>query len=56
MGDKNAVIQRCQIHKKQNIKAHVPEKHWPELDRQLSAAYHESDYETAKRSLETTVK
>ena len=34
----------------------APEKHWPELDRQLSAAYHESDYETAKRSLETTAK
>jgi putative transposase len=51
---KNAVIQRCQLHKKRNIKAHVLEKHWPELDRQLSAAYHESDYETAKRSLETT--
>jgi putative transposase len=46
---KKAVIQRCQVHKKRNIKAHVPEKHWPELDRQLSAAYHESDYETAKR-------
>jgi putative transposase len=53
---KNAVIQRCQVHKKRNIKAHVPEKHWPELDRQLSAAYHENDYETAKRLLETTAK
>ena len=51
---KSAVIQRCQIHKKRNIKAHVPEKHWPELERRLSAAYQETDYETAKRSLEGT--
>jgi transposase-like protein len=51
---KNAVIQRCQVHKKWNIKAHVPEKHWPELERRLSAAYQETDYETAKRSLEGT--
>jgi transposase-like protein len=27
---KNAVIQRCQVHKKRNVKAHVPEKHLPE--------------------------
>ena len=45
---KNAVIQRCQVHKKRNIKAHVPEKHWPELERRLSGAYQETDYETAK--------
>ena len=52
----NAVIQRCQVHKKRNVKAHVPEKHWPELDRRLSTAYQESDYEAAKRSLEGTAK
>ena len=51
---KNAVIQRCQVHKKRNIKANVPEKHWPELERRLAAAYQETDYETAKRSLEGT--
>src|SRR3954464_7049505 len=49
---KNAVIQRCQVHKKRNLKAHVPEKHWPELERQLSEAYHEADYVTAVASLE----
>ena len=53
---RNAVIQRCQVHKKRNVKAHVPEKHWPELDRRLSTAYQESDYEAAKRSLEGTAK
>jgi transposase-like protein len=34
----NAVIQRCQVHKKRNVKAHVPEKHLPELDQRLGAA------------------
>jgi transposase-like protein len=42
------------VHKKRNVKAHVPEKHLPELDQRLSAAYQESDYETAKKSLEDT--
>jgi transposase-like protein len=51
---KNAVIQRCQVHKKRNIKVQVPEKHWPELERRLATAYHETDYETAKRSPEGT--
>jgi putative transposase len=51
---KNAVIQRCQIHKARNIEAHVPEKHLPELKRRLSDAYHETDYDKAKGSLEGT--
>jgi putative transposase len=50
----NAVIQRCQVHKKRNVKAHVPEKHLPELDQRLGAAYQESDYEAAKKSLKDT--
>ena len=49
---KNAVIQRCQVHKMRNLKAHISQKHWPELVRRLSEAYHETDYATAKASLE----
>src|SRR5262249_12585793 len=52
----NAVIQRCQVHKKRNVKAHVPEKHWPELDRRLGEAYCETSYEIAKASLEATAR
>jgi putative transposase len=52
----NAVIQRCQIHKRRNIKAHLPEKHHAELDRQLTAAYQGDDYEQARKSLETTAR
>jgi putative transposase len=53
---KNAVIQRCQVHKKRNIKAHAHEKRWPELERRLSEAYHETNYATAKSSLEGTAR
>ena len=53
---RTAVIQRCQIHKKRNIKAHVPEKHHAELDRRLVTAYQGTDYETARASLEATAR
>ncbi len=53
---KKAVIQRCQIHKRRNVKAHVPEKDQAELDRRLSEAYHETDYAKAKTSLEATAR
>jgi transposase-like protein len=53
---KNAVVQRCQVHKKRNAKAHVSEKHWPEPDRRLGEAYRETDYATAKASLEGTAR
>jgi transposase-like protein len=52
----NAVIQRCQVHKKRNVKAHLPEKHHNELDRCLSAAYLQADYVTAKTLLEGTAR
>jgi putative transposase len=52
----NAVIQRCQVHKRRNVKAHVPEKHHAELERRLSGAYQETDYATAAASLEGTAR
>jgi transposase-like protein len=51
-----AVIQRCQIHNRRNIKANLPEKHHAELDRQLSAAYQGDDYERARKAPETTAR
>jgi putative transposase len=38
-------IQRCQAHKRRNIKAHRAEKHHPELERHLAAAYQGESYE-----------
>jgi len=51
-----ARIQRCQIHKRRNIEAHLPDKHHDELRRLLNAAWHETDYERAKKQLVTTVR
>jgi transposase-like protein len=50
------VVQRCQIHKRRNIEAHLPEKHHDELRRLLNAAWHETDYERARKQLLTTVR
>lgn len=51
-----AVVQRCQIHKRRNIEAHLPQKHHEELRRLLNAAWHETDYQRAKKQLLTTVR
>jgi transposase-like protein len=49
-------IQRCQIHKRRNIEAHLPQQHHDELRRQLNAAWHDTDYERARKQLLATVK
>jgi putative transposase len=52
---KHAVVQRCQVHKTRNVKAHLPEKHHDQLATQLAAAYRETNYERALATLKTTV-
>lgn len=49
-----AVIHRCQLHKKRNIQAHVPERHWDEIRRRLNEAYSETDYGRALKILKNT--
>lgn len=51
---KRAIIQRCQVHKSRNVKAHLAEKHHQQLSAQLAAAYSETSYERALESLKTT--
>ncbi len=51
-----ALIQRCQVHKKRNVREHLPEKHHNELSRQLNAAYRETDYDEALQQLKTTAR
>jgi transposase-like protein len=51
---KSAIIQRCQVHKARNVKAHLAEKHHEQLTTQLAAAYHETSYDRALESLRTT--
>jgi transposase-like protein len=53
---KFAVIQRCQIHKRRNVEAHLPDKHHDELRRRLNEAYHEKNATQARALLMATVK
>jgi transposase-like protein len=53
---KFAVIQRCQIHKRRNVEAHLPERHHEELRTRLNAAYHEKSVTQARALLTATVK
>lgn len=50
----NALVQRCQVHKKRNVKEHLAESHWPELSARLSEAYGETDYARALSLLKQT--
>jgi transposase-like protein len=51
---RTAVIQRCQIHKRRNVKAHLPKHHHAELDRRLSEAYGQASFAQAKGLLDGT--
>jgi transposase-like protein len=53
---KFAVIQRCQVHKLRNVKAHLADEHHEELGQRLSAAYHETNATQALTLLGGTVK
>jgi putative transposase len=50
-----AVIQRCQVHKRRNVEAHLPERHHEELRRRLNAAYHEASETQARALLKGTI-
>lgn len=52
----NAVIQRCQVHKKRNVLAHVPDRHRDDVCRRLNEAYTHTEADKALGSLKTTVK
>ena len=49
-----ALVQRCRVHKKRNIEAHVPDRLWPDVARMLDKAWAEPDYERARKQLVTT--
>jgi transposase-like protein len=53
---RNGLIQRCQVHKKRNVKGHLAEEHHPELDQRMSAAYAEPDYAAGLAQLKATAK
>lgn len=51
-----AVIQRCQVHKIRNVKAHLPERHQAEVLARIRKAYAMDGFDEAKTSLMTTMR
>lgn len=51
-----AVIQRCQVHKLRNIRAHLAERHQATILTRIREAYAMEGFEEAKASLMTTVR
>lgn len=51
-----ALIQRCQVHKRRNVKEHLPPEHQAAVEQRLRSAYGMRSYEEAKKSLQLTVK
>jgi len=49
---RQAVIQRCQLHKRRNILAHLPESMHPTVERVLKEAWESRDAKLAKRRLD----
>jgi transposase-like protein len=56
MFGKQALVQRCQAHKRRNVLKHLPEKHHSAVDARISAAYKMADYDEARKSLDLTVR
>jgi len=52
----NAIIQRCQIHKKRNVLDQLPKSEQANISISISNAYKEFDYDKAKASLELIIK
>lgn len=52
----DALVQRCQQHKRRNVKGHLPSEHQEAIDARLRTAYNMADYEEAKKSLDLTVR
>ena len=51
-----ALVQRCQAHKRRNVLKHMSAEHQGIVDARISAAYKMADYDEAKKSLELTVR
>jgi transposase-like protein len=51
-----AHVQRCQQHKRRNVREHLPVEHQEHIDARIRSAYNMASHEDAKRSLELVVK
>ena len=51
----DSLIQRCQLHKRRNVKSHLPEEYQEVVDTRIRAAYNMNKYSDAKELLLKTV-
>jgi len=56
MFGKDIVVQRCQQHKRRNVRGHPPEEHQEAIDARIRTAYKMAEYDKAKESLELTIR
>lgn len=52
----DVAVQRCQQHKRRNVRGHLSEEHQASIDARIAAAYKMTDYDEAMKSLELTVR
>ncbi|MBI4684627.1 MAG: IS256 family transposase [Nitrospirae bacterium] len=50
------LVQRCQQHKRRNVRDHLPPEHQEAIDARIRTAYNMTDYDKAKKSLDLTVR
>jgi transposase-like protein len=48
----NTVIQRCQVHKRRNVRDKLPKEHQLRIDKRLSAAYGMNNLDEARKALD----
>lgn len=51
-----AHVQRCQQHKRENVKKYLPKEYHAEYDRKIKAAYAMNDYDDARKALRGVVR
>jgi transposase-like protein len=51
----NAVVQRCRVHKKRNVKSYLSDDVWQNVSERLNEAYASESYHEALSKLKTTV-
>ena len=52
----DVLVQRCQMHKRRNVREQLPPEHQEAIDARIRTAYKMADYEEAKKSLDLTVR
>lgn len=52
----DVLVQRCQQHKRRNVRDHLPPEHQESIDARIRTAYNMTDYDKAKQSLDLTIR